>query len=606
MSETTLGTVSRPAIADLQARIRAEGWDAFVVPSTDEYLSEFTQAFARRLTWLTGFTGSMGTAIVLRDAVALFVDGRYTLQARQQSGPHGVEIVEIPATDPLEWLATRIGTGARLAVDTRLQSYRDVERTIAAAREHRIEVVELGENPIDDLWQGRPSAPRSRVIDYPEHYAGLSAAAKLTRVRARLAETGTDVHLVSDPEDVGWLLNVRTRFDDELYLPVPLSRVLVPANGPALWFVEGERLEPDLLARIAGAVEVRDPSTFEDVLRERAVGRAISADARTTPHRFAAIADRAGSLRDDPFVGRARWIKHPEEIARFREGYERDGFAVIRLLAWLTREVAAGTRVTELDVAARLEGLRREDPAYRGPSMPYLSASGPSSAMPHYAPTPESNRTLGDHPIYLLDSGAQYHGCSTDNTVTFALGAPEPKHVLAHTLVVKGVIGLTEARFPDGVPSTSIDAFGREHLWRYGMDFKTGLGHGVGNFSNIHEGPYIRKEIDNWRVAPVHADMIFANEPGYYADGDFGIRVETHMLTVRTEDEGFLTSETLSLLPIDPTLLDPALLDAAERRWLVDYHDRIAATYAGRFDPDTDAWLTALVAAHRALLPSVD
>jgi Xaa-Pro aminopeptidase len=374
---------------------------------------------------------------------------------------------------------------------------------------------------------------------------------------------------------------------------------MVGAAGQVVWFVECSRLEPGLRARLEGFVTVLPPWHFEPFLAQNAAQKRVGSNLRRTPHRLGAIIGKLGILRDEATVARWRWKKHPAEIQCAREGHFRDGQAVIRFFSWLQRAVRERI-VTELDAAKKLAELRREIPGYLGPSMPLMSASGPNGAMAHYAPTERSNRRLNDHPIYWMDSGGHYLGCSTDNTVCIAVGTPEQRHILAHTLVVKGYIALASARFPEGTHSNQLDAFARQYLWDQGLDYSHGTGHGVGNFMNIHEGPLILRNPDHFMVAPLESGMIVTNEPGYYLENDYGLRIESHMVTVASKYNGFLEFETISRIPIDPRLIDRALLTSTERRWLEDYHHRIAENYRGCFDQETSEWLENIAKAHVA------
>jgi len=597
-------------LSRLQNELRVLGCHGLLIPSTDEYLSEFAQPFTRRLGWATGFAGSTGLAIVLQDRAALSLDGRYTAQGKRDTAPLGIEIIDASESSRQRWLSTHLLPGQRLGIDTRLQSYQDIERTLTFAAQHGIEIVQLAQNPIDVLWGAeRPPAPAVPVNDYPTHFAGAPATQKCSQLREWLTASGMDCHLLADPEDVAWLLNVRTdeslRTNSEGWhiVPAPLSRVLVEATGKVFWFIERARLEPQLAARLRGGgaaggaasdVEVIDPTRFESFLKERVAGKVVGANLLRTPHRFAAIAAAVGTLKNDPVVAQRRWIKHPNEVERAREGHHLDGRAVIRFLAWVQRTVGERT-ITELDAARKLTEFRTELSEYRGLSMPLMSASGASGAMAHYVPSEHSNRRLNDHPIYWMDSGGQYHGCSTDNTVCIAVGKPEPRHIRAHTLVVKGFIALTTACFPAGIYSTQLDSFARRYLWQEGLDYGHGTGHGVGNYMNIHEGPYIRKEPIHPMAAPLQAGMIVSNEPAYYQDGDFGIRVESHLAVVPSKHAGFLEFETLSRLPIDPRLIDASLLTPEEKRWLAEYHVQIRAGYQGCFDAPTAEWLQGIV-----------
>jgi Xaa-Pro aminopeptidase len=591
-------------LAHLQARLRTTRYQGLLVPSTDEYLSEFSQPATQRLGWITGFRGSTGLAVVLQDHAALFLDGRYKLQGKADTAGLDIEVLDANEVVRHSWLSTHLHVGQRLAIDTRLQSHPDVERMLSFAAQHGIELSELTPNPIDELWGAeRPAAYLSAIIDYPTHFAGAPATEKCAQLRDWLTTAGMDCYLLADPEDVAWLLNVRTHDSQTTtahgwhIVPIPLSRVLVEVTGNVFWFVDSARLEPALVARLAGTVNIVDPTQFESFLEERVVGKTVGANLRRTPHKFAAIAARVGTVIDDSIVACRRWKKHPNEIARAREAHHRDGQAVIRLLAWIQRTVLERT-VTELEAAQKLTELRSEWSGYKGISMPLMSASGVSGAMPHYVPSEHSNRKLNDHPIYWMDSGGQYYGGSTDNTVCIAVGKPEARHIQAHTLVVKGFIALTVARFPAGLYSTQLDSFARQYLWQQGMDYGHATGHGVGSFMNIHEGPHIRKEIHHPMAVPIEVGMIVSNEPAYYADSDFGIRIESHMVTVPSQYDGFVEFETLSRLPIDPRLIDESLLTTDEKRWLTEYHVAVLQGYKGCFDEQTSSWLQGIVDAY--------
>lgn len=603
-----------PNLTALQSRLAQTDYSAFLIPSSDEFLSEYARPHDRRLTWASGFTGSMGALIVMRNAAAIFVDGRYTEQAARQVDTTRVDICGFGTAAQVAWLQSKLGPGETLAIDTRLHSDQEVRRLIDALRDARIEPVLQPHNLIDEVWlEGRPEDSRAAVFDYDTRYAGLSREEKIAAARARMAARGQDLLVVADPEDVAWLLNIRSndsrdalarqQFSDpvsQFRVPVPLSRVLLPAEGAALWFMDRSRLEPSLIEALDGTAAIYSPDDFDAMLAKLANGHTVAANVRRTNHHHATIIQSVGTLENNASVVAARGIKHRNEIAAARHGHKVDGAAVIRFLAWLADAVRKGP-VTEMEAAEQVTRLRAEHEAYLGPSMSNLSASGPNTALPHYVPSPATNRVINDHPIFWLDSGGQYLGCSTDNTVCFAVGIPERKHVLAHTLVVKGWLALGRARFPEGVESTQLDSFARQHLWNHGMDFGHGTGHGVGNFMNIHEVPHIRREIDHPAVAPIFAGMIISNEPGYYANGDFGVRVESHILAVPSQFEGFLEFETLSTLPIDPRLIDETLLVRDEADWLADYHARLVHGYQDMLDAQTLVWLENIASKFRGM-----
>lgn len=595
----------------LQLRLQALDFHGILIPSTDEYLSEWTAPHSRRLQWATGFRGSVGLAIAVRARAALFVDSRYTLEARQQVVPNTIEVLAASDESRFSWLANNMAPSERLAIDPRLQSHGEIERWLSFARARGISVIPLQTNPIDELWGvARPPSSSATIYDYATHFAGASAAEKCAQLQEHMAKAGQEVHLLADPEDVAWLLNVRTNDShtnpspDRNIVPIPLSRAIVESKGPVRWFTDSGRIEPALAARLRGHVETVPSSSFDSSLESCSKGRVVGCNLMRTPHRYAEIVITAGTLTDDPFVAHRRWVKHPNEIERAREGHYQDGQAVIRLLAWVQSTVKQRS-VTELEVSAKLAEFRSELPGYRGISMPPMSASGPSGALPHYVPSEHSNRVLNDHPVYWLDSGGQYHGCSTDNTVCICVSTPEPRHIRAHTLVVKGFIALTRARFPAGLHSTQLDTLARQFLWREGLDYGHATGHGVGNYMNIHEGPVIRKIPGLPLAGPIEAGMIITNEPAYYAPDDFGIRIESHLVTVPSEQSGFLEFETLSRLPIDPRLIEQSLLTYEELSWLVRYHEELIKSYTGCFDETTQTWLQEILESYLAMAASI-
>jgi Xaa-Pro aminopeptidase len=581
---------------------------ALLIPTSDEYLSEYSHPNDQRLAWVSGFVGSTGSVIIMRDSAAIFVDGRYTEQAARQVDTDCFDICGYGNPARIAWLQTKLSPGDTLMVDSRLHSEAELRQLIAGMEGAGYSVSAEPENLIDAAWiEGRPPASRSSVFDYDVRYSGLPREEKIASMRERLVRQGCDLFVVADPEDVAWLLNIRSSDSQDTLdrrdfskpvasfrVPAPLSRLLLPVEGTPLWFIERARLLPDLIEDIEGIIDIREPIAFNEALARLAAGKVVAANARRTSYRHAQIITRNGTMVNDPAVVQARGVKHPNEIAAAREGYRIDGAAVVRFLAWLVKATKHGN-VTELEAAQRQTELRAENALYLGPSMSNLSASGPNAALPHYVPSADTNRIINEHPIYWMDSGGQYLGCSTDNTVCFAIGTPEPRHILAHTLAVKGWMALARARFPEGIQSTQLDSFARQFLWQHGMDYGHGTGHGVGNFMNIHEVPHIRREIDHPAVGPLVAGQIISNEPGYYAQGDFGVRIESHILTVPSPHKGFLEFETLSMLPIDPRLIDPALLDTEEAFWLADYHSRISAAYEDILDAETVAWLDEIV-----------
>jgi Xaa-Pro aminopeptidase len=578
------------------------GLSAVVIPSTDEFLNEFPPPSNRELAWATGFTGSTGVAVVTRNSVALFLDGRYLQQGKQETHGSNIEICPNKPAARRGWLYENLVPGSRLALESGKHPPQDVQawRQLAAAVGSELVLIDTG--PANDLWNDdRPATHAPKIMDYPLEYAGAPHLEKCRKLREHLKSNGYAALLVADPEDVSWLLNVRahesalqTKVGEWHVVPVSSSRVLLPAEGPVQWFVDANQLATEVRARADG-VEILQPDALAGRLRKQAHSAAVALDLRQTPVGLTAVVEEVGRVVDDNIVARSRWRKHPNEIEGARRAHIADATAVINFMAWLARTVPR-ERVSELDAARKLEALRRENPAYKGPSMPLMSASGPNGSLPHYVPSSRTDRLLNDHPIYWMDSGGQYLGGTTDNTIALAVKEPEPKHVVAHTAVLKGYIALATATVPVGIYGFALEVFARQPLWREGMDYATGTGHGVGNYMNIHEGPYLSREPSPLTTAPIEVNMILTNEPGYYAADDFGFRIESHMVSVPARFAGFLQFETLSRFPIDPQLVDFPRLTPTESRWLADYHRGVWRDVSPHLDGPAFDWLRQLVA----------
>jgi Xaa-Pro aminopeptidase len=586
----------------VQKWLSESGLSAVVIPSTDEFLNEFPPPANRELAWATGFTGSTGVAVITRDSAALFLDGRYLLQGRQETYGSHIEICPNKVPARRSWLYKNLTSGSRLALESGKHPPHDVQtwRQLAAAVGSELVLIDTG--PANDLWNDdRPTQHAPKILDYPLQYAGAPHLEKCQRLREHLKSNGYAALLVADPEDVSWLLNVRahesalqTKVGEWHVVPVSSSRVLLPAEGPVQWFVDTEQLAPDVLARADG-IEILPPDALAAQLGKQARAAAVALDLRQTPVALTSVVEQVGRVVDDNIVARSRWRKHPNEIEGARRAHIADAIAVIKFMAWLARTVPREP-VSELDAARKLEAFRRENPAYKGPSMPLMSASGPNGSLPHYVPSSRTDRLLNDHPLYWMDSGGQYLGGTTDNTIALAVKEPEPKHIAAHTTVLKGYIALATATVPVGIYGFALEVFARQPLWREGMDYATGTGHGVGNFMNIHEGPYLSREPSPLTTAPIEADMILSNEPGYYAVDDFGLRIESHMVSVPARFPGFLQFETVSRFPIDPQLVDFSRLAPAEKRWLADYHRAVWKDVGPHLDGPAFVWLRQLVA----------
>jgi Xaa-Pro aminopeptidase len=578
-------------LLELQTWLRGTDLEGVVVPSTDEFLSEFAPPANRRLRWVTGFRGSTGVAVVLRSRAALFVDGRYFVQAAADLGTSDIAMQPSTLDARSAWLKQSLGRGGRLGIDPWLHSIPDMMqwRELAATAQADIEM--LADNPIDELWSDRPAQHRPLIVDYPVRYAGESHVSKCAAIAEHLRATDLHALLIADPEDVSWLLNVRAsdntlriEVGDWHVVPSCPSRALVYRDGKVTWFVDYECLAEEVAARHDEWLTMAAPGTIVAALGDVGSKGRLAANLARTPASLEAAANAAGRVRADDSVARRRWRKHPVEVQSARRAHVVDAVAVVRFISWLKRTVLERP-VSEIEAAQALEAFRSEHPQYKGASMPLMSASGVSGAQPHYVPDLRRSRTINSHPIFWMDSGGQYAGGSTDNTATVAVGAPEPKHVHAHTLILKCFIALATARFPVGTYGVQLDTIARQPLWCEGMNYAHGTGHGVGNCLNIHEGPFIGREPGPASTMPFEPDMIVTNEPGYYVADDFGMRIESHMVVVASRYEDFLEFETISRLPIDPELVDFALLSRAERNWLAEYHRTVRTDLMQLLDP---------------------
>ncbi|GFE79660.1 Xaa-Pro aminopeptidase [Steroidobacter agaridevorans] len=585
-------------VRKLQAWLRDASLTGLVASTADEFLSEFSPPANRRLRWLTGFRGSTGTAIVLQETAALFLDGRYQLQAVSDTKEEAIAIESSKPASMRAWLEKSLPAGARLGLDPFLHSWTELTQWQKLAAEVGFELQMLSRNPIDELWtQGRPAPHEPRVVDYPISFAGDSCRAKRLELAECLRQSGLKTLLVADPEDVSWLLNVRasdesvkTGVGEWHIVPVCPSRALLSDDGTVRWFVNEELLDGGVMGEERSGVTTVAPQKLAEELQAAAREGTIGADLRRTPAALVTIIEESRAPVDETSVSRRRWVKHEVELDGARRAHLVDSAAVVRFMAWMARTVPERA-VTEFEAAEMLEKLREEHPSYKGASMPLMSASGPSGAQPHYVPRREASRRLNDHPVYWMDSGGHYPGGTTDNTITLSFGPPEPKHVLAHTLVLKGYIALATTRAPRGTLAYRLDTITREALWREGMDYGHSTGHGVGNCLNIHEGPLLGSEAGPTSAIALEPGMIVTNEPAYYATGDFGIRIESHLIVVPSHLENFLEFETISRLPIDPRLVDFGRLSSAERQWLADYHRVVQNDLEPLIDVSSLAWL---------------
>ena len=575
--------------AQLRREFEKAGVHEFIVPRADEHQNEYVPPSAERLMWLTGFSGSAGLAVILRDKAALFVDGRYSEQAKLQVDASVFELRNLIDDPPFVWVSRNLRPGEKLGYDPLLQTPESVSRFSSACREVQAELKALDANPIDNIWLDRPDPPLGMITPQRIRLAGETAAAKIARVRA--AMNHADGLFVSDPHNLAWLANIRG--SDVSHTPLPLGFAYVPADGQPVLFLDSRKLSTGVRDSLGEHVELREPGDL--VAFAQRLGRdgaCVAFDAATVPAVLTQALERAGgkaAIGADP-IALMKAVKNKAELAGARAAHERDGAAVTRFLAWFDVE-APRKRLTEIDAVNALETFRRATGALKDISFPTIAAAGPNSAMPHYRVSNASNRRI-ERGIFLIDSGAQYEDGTTDLTRTIAIGRPTSLMRDRFTRVLKGHIAIARAVFPKGTSGAQIDAMARAPLWRVGLDFDHGTGHGVGSYLSVHEGPHRISKTGTTTLLP---GMILSNEPGYYSPGAFGIRIENLVVveprTIVGAEREMLGFETLTLAPIDLRLVDWKLMDADEIAWLDSYHARVRKSLSPLVDKATRRWL---------------
>jgi Xaa-Pro aminopeptidase len=580
---------SAQRVAALREELKRRGLDGFVVPRADEHQNEYVPASAERLLWLTGFSGSAGVAVVLIDRAAIFVDGRYTLQAPEQVDVSVFTPQHVIDEPPTAWIETHLKAGERLGYDPWLHTPDAVERLAQAAKKAGGELVAVDANPVDAVWPDRPAPPLGMVRRHKRRYCGEAAGAKIGRVRAALKSS--DGLVISDPHDVAWLFNIRGA--DVAHTPLPLAYAFVPAEGRPTLYVDGRKLSEEVRGYLSETTDISEPDRLVgDLTALGAEGKRLTFDAATAPARLTQALQAAGGKADvglDP-IALMKAAKNSVELAGARAAHLRDGAAIARFLAWFDREAPKG-KLNEIAAAEALESFRRDTGKLKDISFPTIAGAGPNSAIPHYRVSEASNRKV-TRGIFLVDSGGQYEDGTTDITRTIAVGRPSAEMRDRFTRVLKGHIAIARAVFPKGASGAQIDAFARQFLWAAGLDFDHGTGHGVGSYLSVHEGP---QRIAKTGGTPFALGMIVSNEPGYYAPGRYGIRIENLLVVEEREIVGaervMFGFETITLAPIDARLVAPKLLTRDEIAWLDAYHARVRKALSPLVDRATRRWL---------------
>ena len=579
-------------LAALRAELKREKLAGFLVPHADEHQNEYLPARAERLAWLTGFTGSAGAAVVLHSDAAIFVDGRYTLQVRQQVSGSDFEFCHITDHPPRKWIADHAQPGTPLGYDPWLHTRGQVDALRKALAEKGIELVAAEKNPIDEVWVDQPSAPEAPVVPHELAFAGIPSTDKRTSIAAELVERDVAAVILTNPDSIAWLLNIRG--GDVLRTPLPLSFAILRADASVELFMAPAKATAGLERHLGNQVSIAPPTALGERLDSLGEAKVLADPSHAADWLFERLA-RAGSQvvkGEDPCIAK-KARKNEVELNGTRAAHRRDGAALTGFLAWLDAEAPAGA-VTEIVAETKLAELRGTGEHFKDLSFDTISGAGPNGAIVHYRVSEQSNRLLEPGTLYLVDSGAQYLDGTTDVTRTIAIGAPSDEMRDRFTRVLKGHIAIAIARFPVGTTGGQLDPMARQFLWQAGLDYDHGTGHGVGSYLGVHEGPQrISKRGGDVALEP---GMIVSNEPGYYKEGAYGIRIENLVVVTAVDapdgaEKELLGFETLTLAPIDTRLVDLGLMTTSEIDWLNGYHARVRDSVAPLVDADTRSWL---------------
>src|SRR6266702_3650834 len=582
-------TARLSALRDELARRKLTG---FVIPRADQQQNEYVAPSEERLAWLTGFTGSAGLAVVLTQKAAIFVDGRYTIQAAKQVDAKAWAVESLIDPPPESWVSAHLKAGDRLGFDPWLHTFSAAERLSAACAKAGAELVAVDSNPVDAIWQDRPTPPVAPVAVHGLQYAGVAEAEKLTQIKSEIDRLGVDALVLSDSHAVAWTFSIRGA--DVSHTPLPLSYALVPKDGRPTVFIDHRKLSNSVRDHLEQSADVEEPDALTPKLTELSQrGASIAVDSATAADALSRLIAASGGkpVRGNDPVSLLKAVKNPTEIEGTRTAHRRDAVALTRFLAWIDREALSGA-LTEIDTVEALETFRRDTGALKDVSFPTIAGTGPNGAIVHYRVTRKTNRRISPGDLLLIDSGAQYEDGTTDVTRTIAIGEPTGEMRDRFTRVLRGHIAIARAVFPDGTTGAQIDTLARQFLWQAGIDFDHGTGHGVGSYLSVHEGP---ARISKLGTTPLKRGMILSNEPGYYKTDGFGIRIENLELVVAADINGAEKSmnafETLTLAPIDRRLIDVAMLNKDELHWLNVYHARVRAEVGPALDEATKAWL---------------
>ena len=582
-----------PRIAALRSAMQKSGIDAFLVPRADAHRGESVPASEARLAYVTGFTGSAGMAVVGTDKAGLFVDSRYTLQAPTQTDTQLVSVHEVNQGGISPDIRLYVPKGGKLAYDPWLHTPGEIRDLTEKLAGHAEAVPQA--NLVDTIWADRPAPPVSAIEFLGHNRAGQSASDKIDALRETLAADKAEAVVLTLPESICWLFNMRGR--DVPNTPFVLGFAIVPATGLPTLFLDAAKITPELSASLDGIAKLAEATTLSEALETLGqAGKAVLIDPQTAPAAIAETLRQAGAKlieKRDPVLG-PKSRKNEAELAGMREAHRLDGAALAKFLAWFDAEAPKG-ELTEIGIVTALESFRREEESCIDASFDTISGAGPNGAIVHYRVTTRTDRKLNPGEIMLVDSGAQYLSGTTDITRTLSTGPATPEQKDRYTRVLKGMIAISTARFPTGTTGAQLDILARQFLWQDGVTYNHGTGHGVGAFLGVHEGPI---GISSRYNIPLEVGNVISNEPGYYKAGEYGIRIE-NLITVHEAADypGFLEFESITLAPIDTRLIDLNLLTSAERDWLNAYHARVWTEIGPLVSGDVKNWLQQATAA---------
>lgn len=579
-------------LAVLRDELKTRNLDGFIVPLTDEHMSEYVGNYAQRLAWVTGFTGSAGNGAVLSEKAAIFIDGRYTIQVADEVDDTYIERHHFEAYPLLKWVKDNSAAGARIGYDPELATIMWEEQATAAFASKGVELVAVDTNPIDAVWADQPEASLAAVYAQPTEYAGKTPEEKRTEIAAELKESGADAAVVTMLDSVAWALNIRA--EDVHNTPVPHAFLVLDTDEQATLFVDERKVDNELRVHLGNKVRLEPRTAFYSELAALGkAGKKILVDpASNNAKVFQTLTETGATLiegQDPCILPKAR--KNETERQGSRDAHVRDGAAICEFLYWLEGEAPKG-QLDELGAAAKLMEFRKKRSLLKGISFDTISGAGPNGALCHYKVDESSNRKLEMDSIFLVDSGGQYLDGTTDITRTVIVGTPTDEMKDRFTRVLRGHIALSTTRFPKGTAGMMLDSIARRPLWEIGLDYDHGTGHGVGSYLAVHEGP---QRIAKFGTSvPLEEGMILSNEPGYYKEGEYGIRIENLILVTKSsanEERDMFEFENLTWAPIDHNLIDASGLNDIELNWLNEYHATVYEKLASLVDSETKAWL---------------